>query len=125
MGSADAHSLAPHPQEWDPWQQLPTPEVSDEVKAVAFLPLRPGGRHCEEKSLQSPGRAHVWVLTVGSELSLATEETAAWRDPALLRLSLDVQSCLPEVRGAGVAEERRLPKGWVVQPLDTHHYVPS
>ena len=78
--SADAHSLPP-PRERDPWQQLPHPEVCGEVQAVAFPPLSPGGRHCEDRRvLRVQGKP-----TRGSDrrlkLSLATEETAARRDP--------------------------------------------
>lgn len=55
-------------------------------------------------------------LTVGSNSAWLLRKQQLGVTPVSLRPELDVQSCLPEVRGAGVAEERRLPKGWVVQP---------
>lgn len=55
-------------------------------------------------------------LTVGSNSAWLLRKQQLGVTPVSPRPELDAQPCLPEVRGAGEAEERRLLKGWVAQP---------
>lgn len=96
--------LPPTPGSGTPGSSSPHPEVSDQVKAVTFLSLGPGGRHCEERRgfrVQGKPRCgpDCWL-----NLSLAPEETAAWREPfprapSLTRSPAFLKSEVPEKLG--------------------------
>ena len=72
-------------------------------------------REESSESRASPGAGQ----TVGSNSAWLPRKQQLSVTPVSPHPELDMQSCLPEVRGAGGAGERRLPKGRVAEPRHT------